>query len=392
MESKLRFQEGHQEDFKGKDIQKYAVDLWNEWLHHPSNIDFKNHFYDERIGSLGRELLVSHITKPFALIDHMCEDGGDWDFKNDDNINIFTYMSTLGSGVLLPMIVLSVQGKRVQCYKLFMNLYFSPYNILMRHIGLVVIPIILVYHVRSDEMYKCEFQDNFIEGTTTFNVQFILAKLMAVVVFLIYTFSIVPNTYCNFFNVVGAADTVYSRLLSLRRASWIQSDDSLLQMVGYKLDIYLNTSYETALSILNIFVILYTNQAIEIILNALAFTFIARIDEDVVQSDFYDPKRRWITAGAMQVAMQATIKLRWLESPTLFAKHFDVDKKLLLQSCDDDRSFLCNRAIARRDEEDPRFMTIIERIEYLTASLSRKTGNKNALEEYFKKPRYFGFM
>jgi hypothetical protein len=76
----------------------------------------------------------------------------------------------------------------------------------------------------------------------------ILAKITSLAIFAYYLFSIIPDTYANFFNVVGAADSVYSRLLSLRRELWLQADDSILQMFGYRLDIYLNTSYETLLS------------------------------------------------------------------------------------------------------------------------------------------------
>ena len=76
----------------------------------------------------------------------------------------------------------------------------------------------------------------------------ILAEAMSIAIFAYYLFSIIPDTYANFFNVAGAADSVYSRLLSIRRGLWLQGDDSMLQMFGYKLDIYMNTSYETLLS------------------------------------------------------------------------------------------------------------------------------------------------
>jgi hypothetical protein len=45
--------------------------------------------------------------------------------------------------------------------------------------------------------------------------------------------------------------------------------------------------------VLNIYVILNTDEPIEIVLNALAFTFIARMDEDLVKSGWYDPEKRW---------------------------------------------------------------------------------------------------
>jgi hypothetical protein len=56
--------------------------------------------------------------------------------------------------------------------------------------------------------------------------------------------------------------------------------------------------------VLNIYIILFTEDAIEVVLNALAFIFIARIDEDLAQTDWYDPDKRWLTAGSIEAAMQ----------------------------------------------------------------------------------------
>jgi len=219
-----------------------------------------------------------------------------------------------------------------------------------------------------------------------------LAKIMSLAVFTYYMFSVIPNTYTNFFNVSGAADTVYSRLLSLRRELWLQGDDTLLQMIGYKLDIYLNTSYETLLSMLNIYVILYEEAAIEIILNALAFAFIARIDEDITKTDFYDPKRRWCCAGAINVVIQTRLRLHYLRSPQLFSKHFDIPEEILLKACDGDSSILHNKGLARNDHKNPNFMQSEEKIEHMCATMAQKHGNKKALLEYKKPVVYFGLL
>jgi hypothetical protein len=32
------------------DVQKYASDLWEQWVHDPQNTDFRKVYYDERIG------------------------------------------------------------------------------------------------------------------------------------------------------------------------------------------------------------------------------------------------------------------------------------------------------------------------------------------------------
>lgn len=56
--------------------------------------------------------------------------------------------------------------------------------------------------------------------------------------------------------------------------------------------------------------ILFTEDVIEIVLNALAFIFIAKIDEELANSGWYDPDKRWLTAGAMQTAMQGRFDFR----------------------------------------------------------------------------------
>jgi hypothetical protein len=44
------------------DIQKYASDLWERWVHDPRNADFRKVYFDERIGEKGRILLVNHVS------------------------------------------------------------------------------------------------------------------------------------------------------------------------------------------------------------------------------------------------------------------------------------------------------------------------------------------
>jgi len=354
LESKLRFQKGHQDDFMEFDIQKYGADLWEEWLQHPSNAEFRNAYYDERIGERGRVLLANHIQKPFNLIDTMGEENTEWTFKEDDNINVFTYLSLFGSGIVLPILVLSVQ---------------------------IAIPILLVIEANRKEI--CEDGDKLEPNV-------ILAKITSLAIFAYYLFSIIPDTYANFFNVVGAADSVYSRLLSLRRELWLQADDSILQMFGYRLDIYLNTSYETLLSMLNIYVILNTDEPIEIVLNALAFTFIARMDEDLVKSGWYDPEKRWATSGCMTVCMQTHLKLSALRSRALFSKQFGIPEEMLKQVGNGDNKFLEDKGCAKLDSKDPRLMNNEEKIELMCSNIATDTANKSALDEYRKPNMYFG--
>ena len=45
-----------------------------------------------------KKLRTRQIQKPFNLIDTMGEENKEWNFKEDDNINVFTYLSMFGSG------------------------------------------------------------------------------------------------------------------------------------------------------------------------------------------------------------------------------------------------------------------------------------------------------
>ena len=67
VEAKMRFQEGHQDDFVELDLQKYASDLWQQWLEEPENADFREVYFDDRIGDKGRNLLVNHVSRNVAL-------------------------------------------------------------------------------------------------------------------------------------------------------------------------------------------------------------------------------------------------------------------------------------------------------------------------------------
>eukprot|EP00586_Coscinodiscus_wailesii_P020069 CAMPEP_0172493602 /NCGR_PEP_ID=MMETSP1066-20121228/25020_1 /TAXON_ID=671091 /ORGANISM="Coscinodiscus wailesii, Strain CCMP2513" /LENGTH=675 /DNA_ID=CAMNT_0013263825 /DNA_START=123 /DNA_END=2147 /DNA_ORIENTATION=- len=357
VEDKIRFQEGHQDDFAEKDIQKLAADLWDQWLDHPENIEFKTLFEDERIGDYGRSELETHIQKPFNLIDRITEDCDEWDFMNDENISVFTYLSCLGSG--LPTVCL----------------------VLVLQIG---IPIILVWSVFTKQSLECDDKP--------LDSEVLKASAMCVAVFSYYLVSVFPNAYTQFYNVSGPADSTFSRILSLRRQLWLNANDTIAQMLGYKLDIYMNASYTCLLSMLNIYILTQTNDALEILLNALAFFFIERIDEDIVRSDWYDPKKNWISAAAVQLVMQTNIDLRSLKSSKIFSEKFAIEQDILEQACDNDPRLFKNRSLAEMDRDNTAFMSDEERIEHMSGAIAERIGINYVVNEY-KKPRvYFGII
>jgi len=353
LEEKLRFQEGHQLDLMEMDVQKFGADLWELWLENPANKEFSDVFYDDkRVGTFGRNELINHIQKPFHLIDRIKEDKEEWGFNDDANISAFTYISLLGAGSLMPIVIFFLQ---------------------------ITTPFVLVWEVYSKDACA-DKEDNFRR-----------AKYMALIVYILYIFTVYPDTLWRTYEVEGSAPCAYSRLLSLRKELWVQGDDSLTQMIGYKLDIFMSTAFETLLLMLNVYVVMNTiDDPISILLDALAFIFVAKIDEEIVKSSWWDPDNRWLTAGAMEVVMQSTVRFRSMASVEAFSNKYDIPQEELRKACDDSPTLLKDLNVADDDAENPEYLTKEERILQIFKEVSKDTGNRSAIEEYEKPKVYFG--
>jgi len=109
LEEKMRFQENHQDDFIIMSAQRYAMQLWNEWLDHPKNQDFKAVFYDDQVGDFGRAQLLDHILYPFLLIDQLTLCDGEWNLQDDQSVSVYTYQSLLGAYSHISLVVFLIQ-------------------------------------------------------------------------------------------------------------------------------------------------------------------------------------------------------------------------------------------------------------------------------------------
>merc|ERR1740139_1188348 len=142
----------------------------------------------------------------------------------------------------------------------------------------------------------------------------------------------------------------------------------------------------------NVFLILNTDDALGVLLDALAFVFVAKIDEEIVNSSWWDPQSRWITAGTTEVIMARTIRLRSLASPSLFSTNFGVPRQLLIDACGEDENLFKNTEVAKSDADDVKYLTNEERVLHLFRDAAKERGNKNALDEYRKPTKYFAVM
>uniref|UniRef100_A0A7S4M9V9 Uncharacterized protein n=1 Tax=Odontella aurita TaxID=265563 RepID=A0A7S4M9V9_9STRA len=375
VEDKLRFQEGHQNDCILFDVQKYVAELWEEWLNHPSNSDFKAVFDDDRVGDFGRRELIIHVMKPFKLMEKIKEDKEVWDFAGDSSIGIYTYLGLLGSGATILCVILFVQVAVPVLLALAVD--GCP---LIQWLKILGSDVCTSDQEREDGGYDLE---EYRDGTY---------HAMTLVICALYLVRVVPDTLITFHNTMGAQNTAYSRLLSLRQLLWSQGDDTLAQMFGYKLDIYMNTAYVSALYLLNIYIIMHTDTVLDIILNSLAFEFVARLDEETTKTLWWDPEQRWITAGAMSMVLQTTMKLKWLKDSKLFSQEFAVDEETLRAACRNDPNLLWNSLVSSEDTNNTAFMTKDEIITSRFRKVAHELNNENAIDEYEKPPVYFGFL
>eukprot|EP00565_Helicotheca_tamesis_P006551 CAMPEP_0185735410 /NCGR_PEP_ID=MMETSP1171-20130828/25212_1 /TAXON_ID=374046 /ORGANISM="Helicotheca tamensis, Strain CCMP826" /LENGTH=746 /DNA_ID=CAMNT_0028405709 /DNA_START=1 /DNA_END=2241 /DNA_ORIENTATION=+ len=361
LENALRFQRGHENDFMTMDVQKYVAELWEQWMNHPSNADFKTVFQDERIGDFGRAELVGHIMKPFELIDEIKEDKEKWNFIEDNNMSVYTYLSLFGSGWIVPVVMAAIQ---------------------------IAIPILLL---RTSDLRDKNFSNAFRVRDHEQNEDLDNIQGMAITVLILYLFRVVPETIVNFFRAVGPSGSAYSRIMSLREKLWVQQEDRVGQMIGYKADIFMNTFFVCFLYGVNVFIIVNTSDALDVILNSLAFEFVLKLDEEVVSSSWWDPHRRWLTAGSIEVIIQYTLETRFLKSATHFWRKYDIPlgRKSLVQNDIGGSNFLKDTRCASRDSEDAKFMTEDEKKIFDFAYVAKKNGHKHAISEYSKGTVHF---
>jgi len=208
--------------------------------------------------------------------------------KTQDQISCFTYLAVLGSGYVVPMLCFLMQ---FSIPTLLMRAQFRSQNRGEGH----NFKCAMSNEVFNDEDARGDFSS--LEGA-----------LMIFCVLVYYLFKVVPDTMEHFYNTAGTADNLYSKMMSLRKTIFVQGDDSIGQMVGFKLDLYMNTAFECLLYSANLYMIFHTNDILDVILNSLAIEFVHQLDEGFVESNWYDPKKRFIKAGAINLVLQVSTR------------------------------------------------------------------------------------
>lgn len=171
-----------------------------------------------------------------------------------------------------------------------------------------------------------------------------------------------------------------------------QLQDSLFQAIGFKLDRYMQSAYVAFLYVVLLFILFNTEEVLDVILNALAADFVHAIDESIAQSSWYDPGERWLKAGAIELVIQANLRLRVMSTPSLFMSSFDISAADYGKVMGGTRNVVPNAAAARRDENDAQFKTKEDGIFFMAAAFARSVGNDDAWKQFKKRLTPFSLV
>jgi len=377
LEHQLCFHQGHRNDFEVFNIAQYARDLWFQWLNNPQNKDFKEHLADPRVEK-SQENLFDHMMKPFYQMDDMRREDG-WDF-NDPEVSIFTYLNLHGSGYALCLVTIFLQ-------------FTIPSLLLIETIenaGYV--------QLRKDnpDMTPFEWLTNVFcvvdDAANCFNL--IATSIVVMCIQALYLFKVVPDTIVKFRSVIGVGGYgpvfTYARIKAISQIVADKNLDRIGQSIGKIFDLYMNTLYVYFLYMLNIFNILNQASPTEVVLNALALEFVFRIDEEYAKSVWWDPGRRWLKAGTIEITMQSVLETRVLSSPRLFSDKYGISVDEILVMCDDNDHLLYDADSSRHDRKNINCFDDTELFEYFSQKRAESKKCAEIKQEFTKLSRIFG--
>ena len=126
------------------------------------------------------------------------------------------------------------------------------------------------------------------------------------------------------------------------------------------------------MAILNLnmlFILFLTNSTVNVILNALAIQFVSDFDEELSCNEWFDPGRRYLKAGAMEILLRGELLLEPLVFPELLCKMFDID---FATYTDQVKGPIYDPILAKQDEVNPKFMSSKDKLYLASAKISHK--------------------
>jgi hypothetical protein len=202
--------------------------------------------------------------------------------------------------------------------------------------------------------------------------------VMNLLILLLYALRVAPKVLDTFYQTMGEGFTPASRLNSLRTVVWERGADTFPMQIGYRLERLLKACYMCIVCLIMLFTLFLSNSILDIVLNALAIEFIWEIDIDLAKSAYWDPRRRWIKAGAVEARIRATLDFHALSSPRIFCRAYDIDVEDYKAAFSGEMRPLKSASIAAKDAADERFMTETDVIWRWAGDIARKKSLANA--------------
>jgi len=317
---------------------RFASSEWNIFLANPANADLNALLASDKYANATVALKL-HIFSPFRVMEGLRNAGtsresddfdSEWDLK-DPHLSVYTYLGVLGSGWLVPLLCVFVQ-------------FSAPWML-----GQWVLTTNERFH--QDYVDWCESGDASWEGEKFYG------KCMMFTIVIMYLTKIVPDCFYNFFRSLGDGNDAHSKIMSMRKMQWDRGDDyNIGQMMGYKLDLYMNTGYICMLYTLNLFILFATDSVLEMMLDAIAVKFILELDEDFAASEWWDPNKRWIRGGALELVLGTTLRKSHLDSTPSFVKYFGVSAEDCKKVWGESKHGFKNEALAACDSTDSKYV------------------------------------
>ena len=160
-----------------------------------------------------------------------------------------------------------------------------------------------------------------------------------------------------------------------------------MQELGFYLLRIMNGGYVAALYTIMLFVLMNTPVVLDIVLNALAIDFIHRIDEDFANAEWWDPNKRAIKAGTLELIIRHTLELTILENPSRLCAEYGIVPEEYKAAVGD--KSLKDLQQAQKDDKDSRFITDREALFEQVAAKAAEKRDFFVLNEYRKQNSVF---
>lgn len=378
VESMTRFQRFHERDFETLNFGMTASMFFQQWLNDSRNADFRLFFETRDQGE--RDKLVDHLLTPFVLMDEISKNGnGLWDFEESGNISLYLYPSLLGAGWLSCLSALVIQCT-IPALLLYEALVVSPRFDMAN------------YSANSFDKFCTHYSDND-PDSGLFNG----GLVVNIIVLLFYVMRNLPQVVLAYYDTMGDASSVNSRVGSLRTLVYLQGDATNGMMVGYRIERFMNSTYIALVNTLMLSVLFLTDIPSEIILNALSIEFVINFDDEIVRLRWLDPFYRFVRAATTEMVLRYYIEVRVLSSASRFCREYDIPRTVFNDAMRDNDAFPSHtamncRALSKLDSGNTKFMRAKDVVWTLAGEFAKETGNSVAQNVYLEHPTRFDFF